>query len=817
MGRLLADLRDAGRSLRKEPRFTVVAALTLALGVGAVTSIFSVVNGVLLKPLPNPEPDRMVNIWSTAPGLGYNQFPVSPDLFYFFRDNNTVFEDMALLQYRRGNLTEDGEPEVIDIAVTHHAYFSTLGATPVPGRSYSAEEDVPDAPRVAVIAHRFWQRRYGGDTVVLGQLIRLDGEPTQVVGVAPAWLDAPGTPDVFLPARLDAENPPLGSFTWNAVGRLRPGVTPDEAALHLEPLVQKAIPDAQGGPNNYSAFINDGGYRPLVHSMKEDLIGTAREPLWILLGTVGMVLLIACANVANLCLIRAEGRQREVAVRTALGANRLALVRRFLTEALVVSALGAGVGLLVSAAALPALLQLAPTSIPRLDQVGLDMRVVLFTVGVAAISALIFGIVPALRYTRPSSVDALRHGGRGGTDDRARTRGRNVLVVAQTAMALVLLVGSGLLVRSFTRLLDTNLGFETEQVLTFRVALPAATYPDTAEAAGVQRNLVDRLRELPMVERAGAASVLPIDTSAPGTAHDIADRPTAPGELPPITHYKVVTVGYFEAMGIPLLSGRDFNSGDVREDVRNIVINQALANQYWPDGDALGRQLRPASGAAPEPPPWFTIVGVVDSVLQDGLRADPRPLIYYPLTGTGIASGRALSYAVSGPGVMSNAEALRQAVWAVDRNLPVAAMRPMDDIVEGSIVQFSFTMLTLGIAAAMALILGAIGLYGVLSYAVTLRTREIGVRLALGAPPSRVMRAVVVNGVAISAIGLVVGVLGAVGLTRLLEGILYETEPLDLATFAGMSAVLAVVALAASFLPARKAAAVSPLEAMRTD
>jgi predicted permease len=813
MGRLWNDLRGAGRSLRKSPRFTIVAALTLALGVGAVTSIFSVANGVLLKPLPHPEPDRLVNVWSTAPGLGYDQFQLSPDLFYFFRDNASVFEDMSLFQNRRGNLTEDGEPEVIDIAVTHHAYFSTLGATPLPGRAYTVEEDLPDAPRVAVVSHRFWTRRYGGDESLLGRAIRLDGESTQVIGIAPAWLDAPGTPDVYLPARFDPETPPRGSFTWTAIGRLKAGVTPDDAAAHLEPMVQLAL-EEYIGEGNYAAFINDGGYRPLVHSMKEDIIGSAREPLWILLGTVGMVLLIACANVANLFLIRAEGRQREIAVRTALGASRLTLVRRLLTEAFVLSVIGSALGLAVSAAALPALLQLAPTSIPRLDQVGLDLTVVLFAVGVAAASALIFGLVPALRYTSRASLGALRHGGRGGTGDRARARGRNVLVVGQTAMALVLLVGSGLLVRSFARMLDTDLGFETDQVLTFRVALPAAAYPDLPEAAAFQRTLVARLQELPTVERAGGVSVLPIDANAPGTAHEVDGRPIAPGELPPMIHYKVTTPGYFDVMRIPLLRGRDFNSGDMREDVSNIVVNQAMADLYWPGEDPLGKRLRLSVGDAPEPPPWFTVVGVVGSVLQEGLRREPRPLIYYALNGATGGGIRVLSYAVSGPAVLTNTQAVRQAVWALDRNLPVAAMSTMDDVVERSIVQFSFTMLTLGIAALLALVLGAVGLYGVLSYAVTLRTREIGVRLALGAQPSRVMRSVVTNGLTISAIGLVVGLLGAIGLTRLLEGLLYETEPLDLGTIAVMSMVLFVVALAASFLPARKAAGVSPLEAM---
>jgi predicted permease len=815
---LWKDVRESARSLAKQPRFTVVAALTLALGVGAVTAIFSVVNGILLQPLPFPQADRIVNVWSNAPTLGYDQFPLSPDLYFFYEQHNDVFEDMSLFQQQRVNLSGEGAPEVIDVLATTASYFPTLGVSFSMGRSYRLDEDLPDAPRVVVLSHRYWTERFGGDPAVLDRSIRLDGEPVQVVGIAPDWMDGTGAPDMYLPARLNRENPIVGAFGWNGLARLREGITPEVAATRLAPLVDRLMETA---PPNYQAFIRDGQYRPLVHLMKEDVIGGVEQPLWILLGTVGMVLLIACANVANLFLIRAEARQREIAVRVALGASRFALVRKLLTEALVISAAGSGVGLLVSAAGLPALLHLAPATIPRLDRVGLDLNVVAFTVGIAIVSALLFGLVPALRYTRPRAVSALRHGGRGDTDAPSRRRGRTVLVVAQTAMALILLVGSGLLVRSFGRLAATDLGFDPTNVMTFRVALPNASYPDPADYVVFEEQLVARLLELPGIEAAGAATVLPVANGAPGSAHNVESRPTEPGALPPMVHYKVVTRGYFDAMGITLLRGRDFDSGDFRDDVYNVVINQALADQHWPGTDPLGQRLRPGGGGAPPagtpPQPWYTVVGVVESVRQDGLRNPARGLVYYPVSRNVAGfSPRVLTYVVRGPAA-AQTEPLRQAVWAMNRDLPVAVMRPMTDVVETSIVQFTFTMLTLGIAAGMALVLGAIGLYGVLAYTVTLRTREIGVRLALGAPPSRVMRSVVISGAAITAAGLVVGLAGAFGLTRFLEGILYETAPLDPLTFAGMSAALFVVALLASYLPARKAAAVSPMESMKGD
>ena len=814
--RIFDDFRDAGRSLRKQPRFLIIASLTLALGIGAVTAIFSVVNGVLLEPLPYPHANRLVNIWSTAPGLDFDQFPLSPDLFLFYRKNNQVFEDMALFLNKRVSITEAGAPEVVDGAETTYSYFATLGAGFSRGRSYGADEDTPEAARVAVISHRLWTRRYGSDPQIVGRGIGADGEPTQVVGVAPAWMDHAGSPDVWLPARFNAASPPTGSFGWSAIGRLKEGVRPDQAATHLEPLVRRAMSEYIQSAN-YRAFLTDGRYRPVVHPMKEDVIGSVREPLWILLGTVAMVLLVACGNVANLCLIRAEARQREIAVRVALGGSRAGLVRKLLAEALVLSAIGAVLGVLFSAVALPVLLQLAPDTIPRLDRVRVDGTVLIFTAAAAIVSALIFGLGPAIRYTRPNILACLRHGGRSATDHPGRQRGRHLLVIAQTAMALVLLVGSGLLARSFARLMQSDQGFVAENVLTFRVALPERTYPKGAEVVRVTRQLVDRLAELPSVEAAGATTDLPIAGSPEGTAFEFDGRRTEAGRLPPIVDYSTVTPGFFATLRVHILRGSDFDSGDLRDGARTIIVNKAAADQYWPGEEAVGKRVRAAGSSPADQRPWYSVRGIVADVRQRGLRDQPRPTIYFPLNETGDRAPRAFTYVLRGPNVRAQAEAVRQAVWAINPDLPLASVMTMQQVVERSVTQFSFTMLTLGIAAGVALLLGAIGLYGVLSYAVSLRTREIGVRLALGAPPSRVRRSVMANAAGITAIGLVVGAAGAAGLTRLLRGLLYETTPLDAATFAGMSALLFAVALVAAYLPARKAAAVSPMEAMRTE
>ena len=820
MGQIGSDLRAAVRVLRKQPRFTIVAALTLALGVGAVTSIFSVVNGVLLKPLPFPDPSRLVNVWSHAPKLGYDQFPLSPDLFFTFTKQNQVFESMALVYRDRINLTGSGAPDVLDVAAVTHEYFPTLGAPFVHGRGFRPDEDRPDAPRVVVLSHRLWVQRFAADPGLVGRTLQLNGEPTQVVGIGAAALDRDGSADLYLPSRLNRETPLQGNFAWRSIARLKPGVSPADAAAHLVPIVD-AFMKALESPT-YRAFIIEGGYRPLVHSMQEDEVGDLQRPLWILLGTVAILLLIACANVANLFLIRAEGRQREIAVRTAMGATRTSLVRKLLAEAFVLSCLGSALGLVVAGAALPVILRQAPASIPRLDRVSIDLPVVLFSGAIAIVAAMLVGVVPALRYTRPQSLAALRHGGRGGTDEPARRRSRNALVIVQTAMALILLIGSGLLLRSFSRLLATDLGFDPNGVTTFRIALPSRDYKDPAAAVRFHEQLLARISQLPAVESVGAASVLPVANDAPGTAHEFEDQPLAPGQLPPMVHYKIAAPGYFTAMKIPVVQGRDFDNRDRVEAVRNLIVNEALAARYWPGQSPVGRRVRVAGGrdAGSEPPPWFTVVGVVGTERQDGLRRPERPLIYYPLNGfitAGALDYRTLDYVVRTPRGQIPAEALRDGVWALDRNLPVAAVRTMREIIDRSIVEFTFTMLTLGIAAAMALVLGAIGLYGVLSYAVTLRTREIGVRLALGAPPARVMRSVVASGAAIVGIGVVIGLAGAAALTRFMSGMLFETAPLDLATFAGTSAALFAVAMAAAYFPARRAAHVSPLESMRTE
>jgi putative ABC transport system permease protein len=822
---LLADAKHAARGLARAPRFTLISLFTLAIGIGTASTIFGVVKGVLLEPLGYPDPGSLVNVAGTAPGIGYDRFPLSPDLYFYYREHNTVFSEMALYQTSQASLTSDGrEPERVTSALVSSTLLPMLGVQPAIGRVFRPDEDVPGAAAVAMLSHSLWQRRYGGDPGVIDRTLTVDGQPVVVVGVLPedfAFLREPPErqdrgaadrgADLWMPGRLDAEAPIRGTFGYTAIARLLPGMTPAVAEARLAPLIPRMLEEGEDFPI-YRAFFNNGNYAPVVSDMKADLVGSIERPLWILMGTVLVVLLIACANVANLFLIRAEGRQRDTAVQSALGASRGLLIRKHLVEAMMLALLGGAGGLLLAAAGTPILVRLAPPQIPRLSNVEISAAVVLFSTAASFVAAAFFGIVPALRHTRPAILATLRHGGRGATVGRSRHRVRGFLVVVQTAMALMLLVGSGLLVRSLQRVLAADPGFETENILTFRVSLPEAAYAERAAQAGFQLQLLERLAALPGVESAGAVSLLPLVGGAPGNAYMIEDRPTESGQLPPMLHSKLVTEGYMETLGLRLLEGRlptrtDGESG-------NVVISRVVADRIWPGEEVLGRRLRAMNDTIG----WYTVVGVVAPVMQLGFREPPQPIVYYSLTSPRAPHTPAnLTFTLKTRTGTSLTPAVRRTVQELDPNLPIAAVQTMESISAASIVTLSFTVLTLGVAAGFALLLGAVGLYGVLAYAVSMRTREIGVRIALGAERSSVMRMVIGQGTRLAAIGLLFGTVGAAAATRLLRGVLFDIQPLDPLTFVLMSGVFLVVALFASWLPARRAASVDPLVSLQNE
>jgi putative ABC transport system permease protein len=815
--RIWADLRFGIRTLRRTPGFTLVAAVTLALGIGANTTIFSVVDGVLLNPLPYHDSNRLVGVWHTAPGLGYDQFGISPGFYFQYLEQNDVFEQMAVFTTNQVNLTGDGDPERVPVAVVSRSLIDVLGVPPARGRNFVEEEDLPDGPDAVVVSYGMWIRRYGADPDLVGKSIRLNGEAYSVVGIMPEGFAFP-TPEtqLWLPAALDPVEAPPGAFSWNSIARLKPGVEPAQAQERLVPLVSR-LKETYADVPQLVGFLEAGQFAPLVHTYKEEVVGDLERPLWILLGTVGFVLLIACANVANLFLVRAESRSRESAVRTALGAGRWVLARQYLSEAVLLAAAGGLLGLALARVGVSVLVRIAPDNLPRIHEVTIDASVLAFTVGVTFVSALLFGMAPALKRVSPALLGSLIQSGARTSAGRERQLMRNALVVAQTALALILLIGSGLLVRSFWEIRNVNPGFDPRDVLTFRLSLPQSEYSEAIQVAAFHQQLIDRIAGLPGVESVGGIERLPMSESRAGTAFVIEDQQLEENELPPIIWYTAAAPGYFETMKIPMRAGRSFDRSDHESQLGTVIVSAPLAEHMWPGESAIGKRLGFAGDSTTE---WLTVVGVAGSTRDHGLREDPIELIYHPMVGPGGNDDwttNSLTYTVRAENARALLPTIRSRISELDSSLPIASIEMMESVVARSVVRLSFTMLALVVAAVMALLLGAIGLYGVLSYVVSQRTHEIGVRLALGADPGRVRGMVVWQGARIALAGLVVGVAGAIALTRFLQTLLFATPALDPVAFGATSALLLVVGLAASYIPAQRASSVDPMRSLRMD
>ena len=814
------DFRIASRALMRAPGFAAIAAITLAIGIGANTAIFSAVNGVLLDPLRFPDSDALVAVRHTAPGFGYDEIPLSPDTYLLIKEENRGFESIGAYQLgARVNLTGDHDPRVLEAARVSWDLPSTLGLTFPLGRGFTSEEDLPEAPDVVVISHRLWEETYGSDPGIVGRVLQLDGTPMEVVGVLPRRVDVPtlGT-DVWLPLRIDPDNPNIGAFGILAIARLQAGRTAEVAEANLAPVID-ILSENMADAQTYLAFIQNGRLGMLVDPLKNEIVGDLEAPLWILLGTVGFVLLIACANVANLVMVRAESRQKEVAVRAALGAGRGVVMRSFVAESAILALAGGALGVGLAAAGLPALLALTPESLPRAEGVRIDGMVLVFTSLLVIFSILLFGVTPAARAFKPGMFGALKHA-RGTTDGRDRHRLRNFLVAGQTALALMLLIGSGLMLRSFDQLRKVDPGFEGDGVLTFNISLPPAGYPTTRSVADFHQLLSERLAALPGVVSSGAAEYVPLSGGGSGTPHRAEDVPVAPGGLPPVLWYKSVAPGYFETMGTSLLAGRTLTREDHEQGLPNVVINVDAAERMWPGQDALGRRLGVTSSDSV--PLWYTVVGVVENVLDESLTDAPRELVYYAMVGPdgqdtppGVRTMTHVVRTERDPSALAGP--VRAAVWQLDSDLPITDMREMAAVVAESSARMSFTVIALAVAAIVALLLGAIGLYGVLSYIVAQRTREIGVRIALGAEGSSVRTMVVRQGLMVAGAGLAVGIVGALALTRVLESLLFGTSATDPLTFVATSGVLLLVGAVASYVPARRASGIDPMEALRAE
>jgi predicted permease len=815
MTRLLADIRLAVRSLQRSPTFTVVAVLTLALGIGANTAIFSVVNGVLLKPLPYPDSGQLLSVNFTAPGLGYPIVPFSDDLFVFVRDQQQSLAALAMYSQDQVNLVGEGDPAQVSGARVTPSLFDVLQVPAAHGRTFTVDEGGPGGERVAVIAYELWQQRYGGDPDILDRTEEMDGVMRRIVGVMPAGFTFPGTETrIWKPYVLDEANLIEGSFGSPGIGRMAAGVQAEAVVADFDAVMQRAF-DAD--PDEYPPeFVEQSGFAVRIVELKELVVGDVRQALLVVLGTVGLVLLIACANVGNLFLVRAETRQREVTLRAALGAGRGDIARFFLAESLILSLAGGTLGVILAAIGVRTFINMAPVAIPRIADIAIDVNVLAFTLGISVFAGLLFGMIPMLRRQLRDLAVALRAGGRSVTAAQGAFSARNILVVAQVALALVLLVGSGLMMRSFQALRSVDPGFDADGVLAIEVALPGPEYPDAEQRLAFWTATRASALALPGVTSAGVINNVPMGFGRSSGSFAIEGYEPDVATMPPLADKKQILPGALETLGVPLIEGRFLNDGDGAGRFRAALVSENLARHWWPDQSAIGARIRDD-----DYDDWFEIVGVVGDVHNMSLEEPAEETIYYPgIAGDDgapeVKSNMSIVLRTTGP-TAALVGPMRDAIHDIDPRMPIARSDSMANLLADTMARTSFTLVMLGIAAAVALLLGAIGIYGVISYVVNQRLQEIGVRIALGASRASVQNMVVRRGMILASIGIAIGLVAAFAATSVLGSLLYEIDALDPVTYATVAIALATTALLASWIPALRASGVDPVVALRAD
>jgi putative ABC transport system permease protein len=815
MNDLITDIRYALRALRKAPGFTLVAVLTLALGIGANSAIFSVLSGVVLRPLPYAQPDQLVSVASKFPTLGFDKFWISPPEYLELQERSRALASFG--GYRTGQVSIGGTatPMRVTSAVATHELFTTLGIAAMLGRPFNAEEDVPNGENVVTLSHELWQRAFAGDPQIVGQSIQVNGNAARVTGVMPPGFDvADAGVEVWIPVAIDRANRQnRGSHFLDVVARRAPGVSFEQAEAEMRTLVAQwssLNPDSHVPvPDNHPIFLTD---------LQEEMIGGIRPALMLLLGAVAFVLLIACANVANLLLARAETRQREVAVRAAIGAGRGRLLRQFLTEGVVLAMIGGAMGLALGYLGVRLLIATNPDGIPRAEGIGLDPSVVLFTFILTLVTGLLFGLAPALNLTRRAMATALRDSAGRTTAAGVRLRVRRLLVVGEVALAVILVVGSALLLRSFAELLRVDPGFRAERLLTFQIFLPGANYEDPVAQNAFFERLLPSLRALPGVTAASAMSGLPPRRDVNANDFNFEGLTATPeGPAHNVDYYQFVTRDYLETMEIPLVAGRTFSGADEAEGAATVLVNERLVRTFYSGMDPIGQRVRPPGPDVP----WLTIVGVVSDVKQGGLDEETGTEVYflYPQVGRLVGfAPRSMNVVVRTSGdPLALASAVRGEVRTLDASLPVANLASMEDVLSTSLARPRFLTLLLGIFAAVALVLAAIGTYGVMSYSVAERRKEIGIRMALGAQASSVLRMILRQGVVTAGLGIVIGLLGAFALSSMLQAMLFNISSTDATAFVVAPLTLSIVALIACYAPALRATRVDPAGVLKQD
>jgi predicted permease len=803
------------KRLYADKRFSFLSVLTLSVGIGLAVAIFCLVYGVLLAPLPYPEPERLVDVSHEAPGLDLDDMDISVPLYLRYRERVRSFEEIALVRDGRVSLTGLEVPDRVRQGTVTASLFRVSRTRPLLGRSFSEDEEKPGAPPVVLVSERFWRGRLGGDPAVLDRGLEVDGMRRQIVGVLPASFALPFEDvEVWIPFVFEPGRQPLGQFSYRSLARLREGASIEAARAEMRSITDHLLEEFP--EESASPVLARSGFAPMVAPLLDVMVGDVRSALVVLSWAVGFVLLMACVNVANVFLVRAEGRRRELALRSALGASRARILAQFFAEGLVLALAGGALALALAQAAVQALVRFAPEGVPRLAQIQIDFRVLAFTLVLSIGAAVLVALLPTLPYSRPDVTAALREGGRGMSAGRDRIGLRRALVALQMALGLVLLVCSALMVRSFRELGAVSPGFRPEGALTLRVSLPGTSYETPKRVAAFVEALTERLGSLPGARSAGAVDWLPLTGSASGSGHSIEDFPLGEKDLPPVFIVNFADEGYLGALGLSLLEGRWLESADLREGRRVVVVTKTLARRYWPDGSAVGKRITPGR---PGNDGWYEIVGVVDDVHLEALEADPRASTFYPMVGPdsgGIGTNVSLVIRTDAD-PDSLADAARAAVWAIDPNVPITHVLTLERIVEDSRAPMAFSMALLLLASALAVLLGAVGTYGVVSFVVSQRTKEIGVRMSLGALSGQVRRMVLGDGLRTALPGLVVGMAAAFGVTRFMASLLFGVSPLDPVSFTVAPILLLAVALMASFLPASRASRVNPIEALRQD
>jgi predicted permease len=812
MADLMRDVRHAVRRLARTPAFALATVTMLALGIGANTAIFSVVHTVLLKPLPYPNPDRLVRLWQTAPGVNITDLNASIADYVAYREDSRTLADVAIWAGNAFTVTGLAEPERVDGITATFRLLPMLGVQPALGRAFTEKDDQAGSPEVVMLGHGYWQRRFGSDPGAVGRRIMVDGTPREIIGVLPDgfwFLDAPH--DLLLPLRFDRSTVRLAGYNFNAIGRLRPGVDLAAVNADVERMIRIELGKFPPPQGMTVKMMEDARLGPNVRPLIDDFVGDAGNSLWVVMATIGIVLLIACANAANLLLVRTEGRAQELAIRAALGAGRGRLAREMLVESVLLAGIGGVLGLGLAAGALKLVVSTMPARLPRLELIAIDGTSLAFTLVLSVAAGLVFGAIPVLKRNRAGVAEALRAGGRTASAGRDRNLTRNALTVVQVALALVLLIASGLMIRTFESMRRVQPGFNGASTLqTLRIAVPPDVAADDARLLVMQQALVDRLAALPGVSSVSFINGLPMSSFSSQDPIFASDHTYAADTIPPLRRFIRVAPGAFKALGTPLLAGRDYDWTDIHERRQFVLISENFAREYWGSAaEAIGKRIRSNPND-----PWSEVIGVVADIRHDGVDRPAPSTVYWP-----VRSSRSPTFMLRGTraGTEGYAAEIRRAVSAVNPNLPITQMQTMKAVYDRSMARTAFTLTLLALSGGMALLLAAVGIYAVISYTVTQRRREIGIRMALGAQQQRLKLMFVGRGVLWAGIGAAAGLAAAVPLSRLMSALLFEVKPVDPLTYAVVVSGLLVAAAVASYLPARRVTRVHPVEALRAE